>query len=806
MTLFRSDYDGGDTGLFYMDTQTESNYYNKVIEAPFDNRDFNFGSTVICTMPKRDSIIKKITLKTVLGSLNPITSLGYVYTGNSSLLYTGTNEDESRSFTAFPYFGFYCTQYLGMWATGDIKVSVQNDRFVFDSDTIIFRTGEAATFWGFDNWYPGRVYTGVAPLTLIQSGWVPGFKPPVIYEKYNDNVGDLIVKRADLLIGGQTIQGMTTNTLTNQQLLYIPLENQAALTVLVGRGDTSYSNQPQTYWTELLVDQIPCSALRNQDIQIRWEVEQFKNLTSASLLGGFDTATAYTSLFNFDDSIISQLTVSPVIYGTDIFIAFNSSLYKFSTLSREAPVQVLSDIQIYSMRVGYAFIYVVTQESELGYFDTRDSTYHVLTSVPPVSTGIATYGSYVYYYTQETFYIWKQLYLETSPYTWTDYGIINEYGQYGLGEGTVIIFGKMFVPIHYSKKVLIIDVQTYEKLGLMDGNTYGLFYNISPGYNPNIADFNYIYYPANAIAPPGGIGPPTRAYIRLNINTYELEYFTAEILYAPEGTNDPIGFDGIYVYYRSPGYANEINTKLYRFDTTVPFNNKALTVMSFYKDWTAISSNGRKTQGVPGSNMDAFPYFSVFDGRYIYMIGSVNLGPDPTLSYLIYNTRCILFDPFNIVPSIKSTAIIDYSDLQNEPTSVPAALIEQDQVLKFVLGAGPDLKYILPFALKNLVWELRFETSAILNTLTLKINDILLFQEDALSLFVLRPFQNHIITPSVNIGIYKFKSPVNFSRIRYPSLELILAEPLQADTTLTMTAKTYNAITCSGGTGGLLFN
>jgi hypothetical protein len=187
-----------------------------------------------------------------------------------------------------------------------------------------------------------------------------------------------------------------------------------------------------------------------------------------------------------------------------------------------------------------------------------------------------------------------------------------------------------------------------------------------------------------------------------------------------------------------------------------------------------------------------YPTYFNFDGRYIYLTSTHN-----------GTTDLVRHDPFTIVPSIKSTIIANYSDITNEPKDVPVSPIEQDQVFDLVLKAG-EPNHIFQTPLKNLIWELRFETGAIMKRTIMRINDVVLFDEDYLSLFVLRPFQNHIITPTVPIGLYKFRTPVNFSRIRYPSIEIWAT--VTEDTVVRVTAKAFNVLTCSGGTGGLLFN
>jgi hypothetical protein len=164
----------------------------------------------------------------------------------------------------------------------------------------------SGVFWGFDprsfdfvtsgGYKAYRFVNGVvtAPFTLFQAGWIRGFTPPPgVGFSYVDSVACRLVKSATLLVGGQTIDRLTSERLIIEDDLGVAYENQTGLAILEGKGDTSQVYAPREYYTRLTfnTDKLNMKAIYNQDVQIEIEYEKFENLpqtliTTKSLTDG----------------------------------------------------------------------------------------------------------------------------------------------------------------------------------------------------------------------------------------------------------------------------------------------------------------------------------------------------------------------------------------------------------------------------------------------------------------------------------------------------------------------------------------
>jgi hypothetical protein len=214
------------------------------------------------------------------------------------------------------FIGYFNTQFQAAWATnfvGYSNINVAYDssliKFVFTStvyDYIYFTDDMSGVFWGFDPRSfdfvtPGgfkayRFVNGVitAPFTLFQAGWIRGFTPPPgVGFSYVDSVACRLVKSATLLVGGQTIDTLTSERLIIEDDLGVAYENQTGLAILEGKGDGSQVYAPREYYTRLTfnTDKLNMKAIYNQDVQIEIEYEKFENLpqiliTTKSLTDG----------------------------------------------------------------------------------------------------------------------------------------------------------------------------------------------------------------------------------------------------------------------------------------------------------------------------------------------------------------------------------------------------------------------------------------------------------------------------------------------------------------------------------------
>ena len=292
--------------LFSAKPLTTEEYIAESFEIPFDASKVNFGDSVSALIPFKGDVVRRLTLSSVLPQLYTPLGPGYVYPSYSDQvdggIYVQTN---TLAIQPGDFTGYFNSQFLNQWATnfvGYSNISVAYDsnqtKFVFTSPTyanIFFKNENSASFWGFDirapdffnaSGYPAYNFTNgtlTSPLTLIQTGWIRGFTPPPTTGfSYKDSVACRLIKNASLTIGGQTIDRLTSERLIIEDDLGVPYENQAGLTILQGKNDTSTITGPRKYYTRLNFDMnaISMNALKNQDVRVNIEFEKFENLPS----------------------------------------------------------------------------------------------------------------------------------------------------------------------------------------------------------------------------------------------------------------------------------------------------------------------------------------------------------------------------------------------------------------------------------------------------------------------------------------------------------------------------------------------
>lgn len=294
-----------DVTLFSQASPKTEQYLAETFEIPFDQSSTRLGTTATCHVPLKGDIIRRMTVRSTLPQLYTPLGPGYVYPYYSDQVDGGVYlSNGTLAIQPGDFVGYFNTQQLNYWATnfvGYSNLSVAYDstlnKFVFTSpvySNVVFHDENSASFWGFDirtfdfvtGGYYGYNFTNgtlVAPLTLVQAGWIRGFTPPPsIGFSYKDSVGTKLIKEARLLIGGQTIDRLTSERLYLEQDLSIPYENQAALTVLEGKNDTSGVYTPREYYTKLTfnTDKLNIGKLTQQDVSLEVDFEQFANLPS----------------------------------------------------------------------------------------------------------------------------------------------------------------------------------------------------------------------------------------------------------------------------------------------------------------------------------------------------------------------------------------------------------------------------------------------------------------------------------------------------------------------------------------------
>jgi hypothetical protein len=109
-----------------------------------------------------------------------------------------------------------------------------------------------------------------------------------------DSVGTFVIKSADLYMGGQLIQSLPGEMIEIWNDLNVPLENQPALTLLVGKNDSSAVSAPntRTYYTNLPFYfyghpelSIPLAALTRHDVELRVSFRAFDELHETERTG-----------------------------------------------------------------------------------------------------------------------------------------------------------------------------------------------------------------------------------------------------------------------------------------------------------------------------------------------------------------------------------------------------------------------------------------------------------------------------------------------------------------------------------------
>ena len=375
------------TTLFKVDESVDTPLISETVQIPFDNPVL-FGSTCIGTIPYKGDLINRITLKTELPAVYTPATGSYVYP-----LYS--DQVDGRVFSsyssAFPSIqpadttGYFTTPYLNAWATNatNYEVSVAFDpvlrKFVFTSASyqyIYFLNEQSASFWGFDivnydimiNGGYGYKLTGgsrAAQLNIIQAGWVPGASPPPPNYGYVDSVSQMMIKRADLLIGGQRVDSITGERLViEDDIGAVSYQNQAGLTIMTGKNDSSTPFVPRTYYTKLSfnIDHIPVSSMYRQDIQVQVEFDTLANITRENPSGGFFDSKSYVS-----SNLAAQFT-TPNNFITNSVIPYKNLLI-FSILNNNLGVldnNLPNNTIIYDTNTGTFRIYSIILYGAVG--------------------------------------------------------------------------------------------------------------------------------------------------------------------------------------------------------------------------------------------------------------------------------------------------------------------------------------------------------------------------------------------------------------------------------------------------------
>jgi hypothetical protein len=806
-------------------------YVLESYEVPFDTSNVFFGSTVTCTIPTKGDLVQKMTLKCTLPALfyrkpgwcYPVTSTTfqpYIYLFDSSgnvleILQIRSNQ---------PFYSSAVLTWVPVSAYLTAVTYNGVDRLTYTLAATVARIGFVATetsFFGFDDKLGTKFGTsGIvsyaasttlqAPFTLEQSGWVPGFTPPVGLS-YIDSVGTYVVRTAEFLIGGQTVDVVTGEYIDIRQDLEVQYENQAALLLLNGKGDTSAIQIPRTYYVTLPFTPemaLPIRDLYKQDVKVRVTFEQFSRLTATDVpLSGY-------GFLNSASSTVS--TVAPSLYsntavfdGTYIYVF---SYNMFGLVNPRTPFVAPTFVQMGDVSPNARFEASFVINGEV----FAVSTDQYIVSVPVITNqtvssfltssyvvfpaGIprraaCTDGRYIYAYAgsndataaYNTVYRFDTQSLATDTIDLKVTGVVAVNINLQVAptfDGRYVYFADKY------QNTLIIRYDTnaaFTTAGSWSVFNYNSVLSISQqNLSASIFDGRYVYWLSDVT---------TSRWIRYDTRgtfgtAASWSVFDISTVYSSATTaafKSPV-FDGQYITVSGNGI-------FLRYNTALPFTG--VSSYEWFDYTTGATSAGPRSAVVTSGAFNV----NVFDGRYIY---SFPLG---TPNVLRQDTSVA------ITPSsLQASMIIDYVRLPDKSEIEAQEFI----VTQTSLIQSPNARFALEIAgpVKELFMVNQTLTSSgpyVYNALTpieLKFNDEKVFDWTTRQI---EPYRFHSTMPQRTMSLVSFSQDpesntriagsVNLARMR----DIQVSVAASANTVTRVYARTYNVFRVENGLGGLRF-
>lgn len=806
-----SDFDQGEYSFFTPQGANVHTYSSQTLLLPFDSP-VDFGSNPICTISKSGQVIKEITLKTVLGPLYSIPSNGYVFPTEISIygIYDVTGNLLAQSVSSNRYVN---TQTLNIWLNifkPGFSVTFDGTYFnfsepvsflIFGTTSVpgVYRNDGDATFWGFDPSLYDYIYdnrflvyqTLQSRLTVEQSGWSLGFTPTPRLLSYIDSVGQRMIKNASLLFGGQSIQSLNGNVLVTEDDIEVPLENQAALTILVGKNDYKTPITPRTYYTRLSFDTVPLQTLYNSTVQLQVNFDTFTNISKVPVTNGLTDPNAWKTLLN--DNIL--LGAYSRAYTDEYFISCNGNFSfiniidfsHFEWSGGATPYFVVLNNIIYAT-YPYAPILKKGNISDIVADHTTPSIQGY-----DFTLGIVTGTAFVISISVVGYYVLLSIFDNggSGDLIWFSYDTrlpIDQPSSYQHSDRF-----KTFFPTVTDNDWNVL-CNGYSNQVIVQSNIYTVNIELTPILNA-VYDMHYtsINPDFQGVGGSGFIPVCDGKYFYTSYTGHpeENNYF-----YKIDKTNiqthlfinrngQATSFDGTYIYYTEE-YDGGLTGNLLAYNTTLNFSEDS--------SWTIINL----TQ-ILGTNPAGYNFM------YVY--------PDRRYNYLITHTGIFQFDPVIITPSIQSEVMVEYTNY-NSSSMVHDALISQNEQNTFTLNAN-KASDTFSLTLKGPIKELWIESTTTLSRITFSINGYVLIDEDYASIFQIRPYRYHTTTPSIsNVGVYSFAltpeqleptGVFNISRIASALITFYAQTPSTQNETITVYAKSYNVLHCENGIGGLKY-
>ena len=809
-------------------------YVLETYEVPFDTTIVPYGTTATCTLPAKGDLMHKVTLKCTLPALfyrksgwcYPVTSTSfqpYIYlfdsTGNViELLQVRSNQ------------AFY-TAAVRTWvpvSTNLTSVGYDGTRLTYTTSATVARIGflvTDASFFGFDPnlgtkfglsgivTYTASTAGLAAPFTLEQSGWVPGFVPPTGLN-YVDSVGTYLIKTAELLVGGQTIDVVTGEYIDIRQDLEVQYENQAALLLLNGKGDTSTIQLARTYYITLPFTpemDLPIRDLYRQDVRVNVSFEQFSRLTSTDvpLSGyGFSNAASCTVITVPNPTLYSNTACYD---GTYVY-AFSYNMVTFfnpKTTFSLSPFVNVGDAGSNSITeasfVINGKVYAVTTDQYIVAFPVFNNTAFLLTSYAVTGwlgltrRAACSDGRYIYVYAgnndaaqaKNTVYKFDTQSLTVESFVAT--GVSGVVGNLNL-QCTPCFDGKY---VYFTDKYQSQQILRYDTTASF--STAGSWSVISyPGTQQNflatVFDGTYLYW----ITDTNTAG--TSNWLRYQASaSFVAGSFTQFTITTVSGVTSaaqfrsPV-FDGQYIYVSS----SSTLPIFLRYDTTNAFN--AAGSYDWFNYTTGATSAG-PTSAIQIGGTNTFNV-NIFDGRYIY---SLPLG---TSNVLRQDTSTVIA-PTNLQTSL----IIDYVSGPNKTEIKPQEFIISQTSL--VQSADPTFRLEVNAPVKEAFIVSQTPASAsgpyaynALTNVELRFNDEKVFDWTSRTI---EPYVFHSTMPQRTMALVSFSQDpeannkvtgsVNLARIR----DIQMTVPQAANTFTRVYTRSYNVLRVENGIGGLKF-
>lgn len=273
------------------------------------------GVTLPSTTLSLNGYMLRPTNTTYTNPLNLSTNFG----GSNSSTFISINTDGSLQFANTIAFMLTCV--LDTVTVGITSLSLAGQTFTIGvglrppyTISLPFTISDNLQSYAITTTYTGDIpvmnvattYISIVPLASnVGSSFLTQYS-------YHDAVGSLAIQRADLKIGGQTIQTLTGEYIEIYNELNVPFENQPGLQLMTGKydqtniglpGRTYYVNLPFYFYghPELAV---PITALGRQDVEIWIDFNNFSNLTQVSVTSPIISATIIAEYIYLADAEI----------------------------------------------------------------------------------------------------------------------------------------------------------------------------------------------------------------------------------------------------------------------------------------------------------------------------------------------------------------------------------------------------------------------------------------------------------------------------------------------------------------------